>query len=208
MKATARKIGLVLNLLLVLGGICAFTTAPVSAATQTVSLESGVAIKQAKITQQKLSDSECAYIKAQFPKDISNPNMCIAYHEEISTGSTQQVNIVKNGVSPFSCTSGTRSFQDVYWTFDAYHVTLNTNWSWNGNCSIPTITYEYCNVDWTIGDQINNSSCGQYTTGVPSRAALWTGTLVRFNGWASNGIFARRECYTNINACNWHTDLG
>lgn len=175
------------------------TTASVYAAPAATSVPASAYIHK-QVTKQALPATLCKQLKAQLPQKASDPTLCIVVHTELSTGfipskqSSSVHPLLANG-----CYAGTQSFRDTYFT-GTMSVALNTNWSWDGSCHIPNITYEDCHINWTAFSTVTQTGCGSYTTSVPSRAALWT-------GWQQIGpigsrVWARRECYVNVN-CNY-----
>lgn len=154
-----------------------------------------------QITKQQLPTDLCNQLKAHLPLKALKPDACTTIHTELSTDFTPIKQSRSMSIRPYGCFAGTKSFRDTYWTA-SFSVSLNTNWAWDGSCNIPAITYEDCHINWTAIVTITQTGCGSYTTSVPSRAALWT-------GWDQAGpfgsrVWARRECYVNVN-CNWAT---
>ena len=156
---------------------------------------------------QKIDANQCAALQKAYPQRASDPDLCLRHHKQIVTRSGALAATKTNAITPLSsCSSGWENFDDYYWTADAFQVEMVTNWTWYGDCGIPSLDYQDCHVNWTYVVSIDQTTCGSYTTGVPSRAALWTGMEHEWIGaWR---IWARRECYTGVFNCNWHTDLG
>ncbi len=161
-----------------------------------------------KVTTGYMSAATCAALKTQFPKDAANPRLCMWTHVERSTFVPAKRQPVRTaGSNSPVCILGTRNFDDKYTSSLEFQMEMYTHWSWEVNCQIPVLTSEDCVVNWSNGVVLENRVCTSYTTDVPSRAALQQA----WEQWplnVGNEVFQRRECYVDINSCNWHTDQG
>ena len=159
-----------------------------------------------------MSAARCDQMKKAFPLKASDPNLCVWVHTEEYTDfiPTPGQAVTLDQYSPLSgiCISGTRNFNDTYAPLDhEFSVSLITSWLWGTTCAIPTLTRESCVKNFSFGVVLEDPVCTQYTTSVPSRAALqeyWEQWPLNIG----NEIWDRRECYIDINSCNWTTDLG
>lgn len=167
------------------------------------------------VTTFPMSAKMCAAMKSAHPDKVNDPNLCLLRHTEVISTTdygaavTTQRSGTAGSVSPLTCPNKTQSFQDWYDTVTGeWSLQLNTSWRWSGNCAAPALTAENCYPNWLLGWQISASSCTSYTTGIPSRAALYQVTLQGGAfGWISETVWMRRECYGN-GSTQFHTDMG
>jgi hypothetical protein len=156
-----------------------------------------------KVSTFALPPEVCTYLQATFPDKRNDPNLCTGTHIEKSTITVSGKQAMT--VSPASCFYGWISFQDEYvegpWIFSTQ---LNTTFTWNG-CSNPTVSIWGCYANYTrFGYSISDLGCSNYTTSIPSRAALQTGWANEPLGLGGFRFWQRRECYIDQTKCNWN----
>jgi hypothetical protein len=149
----------------------------------------------------------CARLKAQFQDLASDPRMCTATHtEKRMLAPTAAGAKTAAAVRPASCFYGTAWFDDEYVEFPGLFSTqMKSTFTYRG-CVNPTVVINWCYANYTrFGYSISNLSCGNYTTGIPSRAALQTGWANEPAGLGGFRFWQRRECYTGgPSTCNWN----
>jgi hypothetical protein len=149
----------------------------------------------------------CARIRAQFPDKAADPRICTGTHIEKRTLAPSSAGAkTATAVQPASCFYGTAWFDDEYVEFPGLFSTqMKSTFTYRG-CVNPTVVINWCYVNYSrFGYSVSNLSCGNYTTGIPSRAALQTGWANEPAGWGGFRFWQRRECYTGgPGTCNWN----
>jgi hypothetical protein len=153
-------------------------------------------------THLTLPASLCAAIRAALTP--ANPVPCTATLVERSTTlPARTASAVAAG-----CFVGSRSFNDSFtdgvWPIFFWGVQLNSTFTWTG-CSNPTVQITTCRENFTAyGYTLSDIHCSNYTTGIPSRAALLEGYAHLPTNAANYYFFVRRECYSGgPGTCNY-----
>lgn len=149
----------------------------------------------------------CARIKAQFPDQAADPRICTGTHIEKRTLKPSAAGAKASAaVTPASCFWGTAWFDDEYVEFPGLFSTqMKSTFTYRG-CVNPTVVINWCYVNYSrFGYSVSNLSCSNYTTSIPSRAALQVGWANEPAGLGGFRFWQRRECYKGgPSTCNWN----
>jgi hypothetical protein len=203
-----RSVRLLVQGVLCLGVVAAAASiAPSAASAASATSREPTTTTTTTTTSYAVPAATCARIKAQFPDRAADPRICTGTHIEKRTLKPSAASAKASAaVTPASCFWGTAWFDDEYVEFPGLFSTqMKSTFTYQG-CVNPTVVINWCYVNYTrFGYGVSNLSCSNYTTGIPSRAALQVGWANEPAGLGGFRFWQRRECYKGgPSTCNWN----